>query len=57
MVTEEERRDLEAIRADLEAEEREQIAERGFASTDLMRAVARLDQLLADDRGVGVEVA
>ena len=45
-MTDDERRALQAILADLEAEEAEQIAERGYASSHLMRAGARLDQLL-----------
>ena len=47
MVTDDERLTLQAILADLEAEEAEQIAARGYASSHLMRAGARLDQLLA----------
>ena len=52
-MTDDERRNLEAILADLEAEEGEQIAERGYASSNLMRAGARLSQLL----GAADEVA
>lgn len=40
------RQELRGIRADLEAEEVEQVAERGYASPKLLRAIARLDRLV-----------
>lgn len=45
-MTDEERAELQAALDDLHAEEADQQAERGYASPRLMRATARLTQLL-----------
>jgi hypothetical protein len=47
-VTDDERGVLEVVRADLRSEETEQTAEHGYASPKLLRAIARLDQLLPE---------
>ena len=46
-MTDDEREQLEAILADLRAEEADQHTERGYASPRMLRATARLQQLLA----------
>lgn len=50
-VTDDERAELAAVLADLSQEEADQQAERGHASTRLLRATARLDRLLEDGNG------
>jgi hypothetical protein len=50
-VTEDERAELTAVLADLAEEEADQQADRGHASTRLLRATARLNRLLEDGDG------
>ncbi len=47
-MTDDEFAQLEAVRSDLQDEEADQQAERGYASPRLLRAIARLDQMLPD---------
>lgn len=44
-MTDGERRELDAVVVDLEGEEADQLAERGYASPKLLRAIARLERL------------
>ena len=46
-MTEDEHREIEQVLTELEAEEAEQEAARGYASQHLARAIARLRQLAA----------
>lgn len=50
-MTDDERHEIDQILADLEAEESDQEAERGFASPPLSRAIARLRQLASPNAG------
>lgn len=50
-VTEEERDEIDQVLSDLEAEEAEQEAERGYASQPLSRAIARLRRLTGPTAG------
>jgi hypothetical protein len=45
-MTDDERVELSAVRADLQAEEGDQPSDRGYASTQILRAIARFDRLL-----------
>jgi hypothetical protein len=47
-MTDDERAELTAVREDLRVEEADQQAERGHASSRVLRAIARLDRLLED---------
>jgi hypothetical protein len=54
-MTDDERAELSAIQEDLHLEEADQQSERGHASARILRAIVRLDRLLAGTPAAGAE--